>query len=196
MAADVGERAGARGSLVPPADRALRVARVVAPVPGVDVQDPTQRAGGDQFAEGSDARRSAEGEADPDHRVGAAGDVRHRASVLEVVAQRLLAEHVLAGGDQALHHLAVQGVGHDHADDIDVGVLRDRLPGGVGALVPEAPGRQRAELRADVADGDEPQVRQCGLDRASARSGRRRRAPGPPCPLRSRRRRSSWILSF
>ncbi len=99
VAADVGERAGARGSLVPPADRPLRVARVVAPVPGVDVQNATQRARGDELAEGSNAWRSAEGEADADHRVGIAGEVRHGAGVLEVVAQRLLAEHVLAGGD-------------------------------------------------------------------------------------------------
>jgi len=44
VAADVCERAGARGTLVPPADRALWVARVVAPVTGVDVQNATQRA--------------------------------------------------------------------------------------------------------------------------------------------------------
>ena len=55
VAADVGERAGARCSLVPPADRPLRVARVVAPVAAVNVQDATQRAGGDEFAEGSNA---------------------------------------------------------------------------------------------------------------------------------------------
>ena len=192
MAADVGERAGARGSLVPPADRPLRVARVVAPVPAVDVQDATQRARGDELAEGGDARRPAEGEADADHRVGVAGDVRHGAGVLEGVAQRLLAEHVLAGSDQPLHDLAMQGVGHDHADDIDVGVLRNRLPGGVGALVPEAAGRERAELRTDIADGDEPQVRQCGLVKRWRDSVGGRVRTGPPCPLRSLRHRSSW----
>ena len=57
--------------------------------------------------------------------------VRHGAGILEVVAQRFLAEHVLAGGEQALHHLAMQGVGDDNADDIDVIGLGNRLPRGV-----------------------------------------------------------------
>ena len=139
VAADVGERAGAGSALVSPADRCFGVASVVAPVPAVEMQDATQCAGADELAEGSNARRPAEGEADADHRVGAAGDVRHGAGILEVVAQRLLAEHMFARGDQSLHDLAMQGVGHDDADDIDVGVLRNRLPGGVVALVPEAP---------------------------------------------------------
>ena len=147
VAADVGECAGAGSALVPPADRSLRVACVVAPVPAVDVQDATQRARADELAESSNARRPAQGEADADHRVGAAGDVGHGAGILEVVAQRLLAEHVFAGGDQSLHHLAVQGVGHDHADDVDVRVLGNRLPGGVGALVPEPPRRKRAQAQ-------------------------------------------------
>ena len=55
--------------------------------------------------------------------------LRHRAGVLEGVAQRLLAQHVLPGGDQSFHHLAMQIVGDDHADDVDVGVLSNRLPG-------------------------------------------------------------------
>ena len=75
------------------------------------------------------------------------GDVRHGAGVVEVVAQRLLAEHVLAGGDQSLHDLAMQSVGHNNADDVDVGVLRNRLPGSVGALVAEAPGRERSRAQ-------------------------------------------------
>jgi hypothetical protein len=90
---------------------------------------------------------------------------------------RFLAEHVLSGGDEALHHLAMQKVGHDHADDVDVGVLRYRLPGGVIALVSEAPSCQRAKLRTDIADGDEPQVRQCGLIKGWCHSVRRRMRP-------------------
>ena len=177
VAADVGECARSRCSLVPPTDRPLRVARVVAPVPAVDVQDATQHAGGDELAESSNARRPAEGEADADHRVSAAGEVRHGAGVLEVVAQRLLAEHVLAGSDQPLHDLPMQGVGHDHADDIDVGVLGNRLPGSVVALVPETPGSERAELGTDVSDGDEPQVRQCGAVKRRCTSVRGRVRP-------------------
>jgi hypothetical protein len=98
------------------------------------VQDLTQHARGDELAEGGNARCPAEGEADADHRVSVAGEVRHGAGVREVVAQRLLAEYVFAGGDQALHDLTMQGVGYDHADDVDFGVLRNSLPGGVGAL--------------------------------------------------------------
>jgi hypothetical protein len=92
------------------------------------MQDATQRAGIDEPAERGGARRPAEGETDADHRAGVPGDVRHGAGVLEGVAQRLLAQHVLAGSDQALHDLAVQGIGHSHTDDVDIGVLRDRLP--------------------------------------------------------------------
>src|SRR5262245_28084904 len=64
MATDVGECPGAWGSLVPPADRALRIARVVAPVTAVDVQNLTQRARGDELAERGNAWSPAEGEAD------------------------------------------------------------------------------------------------------------------------------------
>src|SRR5215207_5150414 len=163
VATDVGECPRSRGSLVPPTDGPLRVARVVAPVPAVDVHDATQNARGDELAESSNTRRPAEGEANADHRVSASGEVRHGAGVLEVVAQRLLAEHVLAGTDQPLHHLPMEEVGHHYAEDIDVGVLGNCLPGGVVALVPEASGGERAQPRTDVADGDESQVRQYGL---------------------------------
>src|SRR5215207_5688423 len=77
VAADVGECPRSRCSLVPPTDGPLRVARVIAPVPAVDVQDATQDAGGDELVEGSNARRPAEGEADADHSVSATGEVRH-----------------------------------------------------------------------------------------------------------------------
>src|SRR5215217_691765 len=127
VTADVGERTRTRSALVPPTHRPLRVTRVVAPVAAVDVQDATQSTRGDQFAESSDAWRPAECKADADHRVGAASQLRHGASILEVVTQRLLAEHMLASGDQPLHHLTMQKVGHDHADNIDVGILRNRL---------------------------------------------------------------------
>src|SRR5688572_24872437 len=162
VAADVSECPRSRGSLVPPTDGPPRVACVVTPVPAVDVQDATQHAGGDELVESSNARRPAEGEADADHSVSAAGQVRHGACILEVVAQRLFAEHMLAGSDQTLDDLTMQGIGHDHADDIDVGVLRNGLPGSVVALVAETPGSERAELRTNVPDGDESQARQCG----------------------------------
>src|SRR5215218_341863 len=162
VAADVGECPRSRGSLVPPTDGPLRVACVVAPVPAVDVQNAPQHAGGDELVEGSNARRPAEGEADAHHSVSAAGEVRHGACILELVAQRLFAEHVLAGSDQTLNDLTMQGISHDHADEFDVGVLRNCLPGSVVALVSKTPGGERAELRTDVSDRDESQVRQRG----------------------------------
>jgi hypothetical protein len=57
----------------------------------------------------------------------------------------------------------MQGVGYDHADDIDSGVLGNCLPRSVGALVSETLGGERAELRADVSDREEPEVRQYRL---------------------------------
>ncbi len=78
----------------------------------------------------------------------------------------------------------MQGVGHDNADDIDVRVLGNRLPGGVGALVAEPSGRERAELRTDVSNGDEPQVRQYGLVKHRRNSVAGSVRTGPPCPLR------------
>src|SRR5688500_8083928 len=111
MAADVGECPRSRGSLVPPTDGPLRVACVLAPVPAVDVQDAPQDAGGDELVECGNARRPADGEADADHSGSAAGEVRHGACILEVVAQRLFAEHVLAGSDQTLNDLTMQGIG-------------------------------------------------------------------------------------
>ena len=62
----------------------------------------------------------------------------HRLGVLDARRERLLAEHVLAGLEQTLDDLAVQRVGDDDADDVDVGRLRDRLPARLGALVAEA----------------------------------------------------------
>src|SRR5829696_6269263 len=177
VAADVGECPRSRGSLVPPTDGPLRVARVVAPVPAVDVQDATQHAGGDELVESSNARRPAEGEADADHSVSATGQVRHGACILELVAQRLFAEHVLAGSNQTLNDLTMEGIGHDHADDIDVGVFGNGLPGSVVVLVSETPGSERAELGTDVSDGDESQVRQCGAVQRRCTSVRGRVRP-------------------
>jgi hypothetical protein len=85
---------------------------------------------------------------------------RHGAGVPEVVAQRLLAEHVLTSSDEPFDDLTMQGVGYHHADDIDVWVLRNRLPRSVGALVSETLGGERAKLRTDVSDRDEPDARQ------------------------------------
>jgi hypothetical protein len=85
---------------------------------------------------------------------------------------------MFARRDQALHDLTMQVVGHDNADDIDVGVFCNRLPGSVVALISKAPGGERAELRTDVANRDVPQVRQrgCVKRRRGSVSGRVRPA--------------------
>ena len=169
VAAHVGERPRTRAALVAPAHRALGVAGVVAPVPDVDVQHAAEGSGRDELAQGGDPGRAAEGEADPRDGVRAAGGGRHRPGVLQGVAERLLAQHVLAGGQQTLDHLAVQRVGHHHADHVDVRVLGHRLPGGVVPLVAEPPRRPGAELRADVGDRDVPQRRQDRLVQGGCR---------------------------
>ncbi len=162
VAADVGERARTGGALVAPADRSLGIAGVVAPVPGVHMQDLTQGPRRHEVAQGSNPRCPAEGETDAGDRVGRPSHFGHGAGIVQGVAERLLAQHVLSGRQQAFDDLAVQGVGHHHTDHLDLGVVRDRLPRGVGALVPEALSRKIAELRAHVSDGHESERRQRG----------------------------------
>ena len=118
------------------------------------MQDPAKGPRGDQLTQSGDSRRPAEGEPDPDHGVSVAGGLGHRPSVLEGVAQRLLAQHVLTRGHQAFHHLPVQEVGDHHTDDVDVGVLSDGLPGRVGTLVAETARGQVTKLWTHVRDRD------------------------------------------
>ena len=63
------------------------------------------------------------------------GGIRHRLRVVERVRQRLLAQHVLAGGEQCLDDLAVQRVGDDHADDLHVVGGEQLAPVGAVPLV-------------------------------------------------------------
>src|SRR5215218_1494238 len=120
MAPDVSEGTGAGTSLEPPTDRGHRVTGVVTPVPSVNVQYLTERPRRDQLADRGDGRCTAEREADPHGRLSCAGCVGHRPSIVQRVAERLLAQHMLPGGDESLHHLAVQRIGHDDADYGDV----------------------------------------------------------------------------
>ena len=172
VAADVGQGAGAGSALVAPGHRTLRVGGVVAPVARVEVQDVAEGAVLHQVAQRSDTGGPAVGEADAGHGAGGVGRLDHRAGVVEGVAERLLAEHVLAGRQQPLDHLPVQPVGHHDTHHVDAGVLRERLPGRVVALVTEASGRQLAQLGADVRDRDVPQRRQRrGVQRRSGPVG-------------------------
>ena len=169
-------------ALEPPAHRAVRVAAVVGPVPAGEVQHLAQVTGLDQLADVGDARGAAEGVADlGDEGIVAGGCVccrGHRAGVVQGVAQRLLAQHVLAGGQQALDDLTVQRVRDDDADHVDVVGRGDGLPRGVVPLVPEPAGGQRAELGVHVADRDQPDGRQHrAVQRGRGAVGRRVRPP-------------------
>jgi hypothetical protein len=75
---------------------------------------------------------------------------------------------VLAGGQQAFHDFAVEGVRDHDAHDVDVIGLGDRLPRGVMAFVAETLRGEGTELGVDVADGDQP-------DRRKNRAVERRR---------------------
>ena len=163
VAADVGQRAGALRALVAPAHRCGGAAAVVGPVAAGEVQRPAQLAGVDELLDERDTGRAQEGEPDAGQHIplrGGVGRGGHRPGVRHGVGQRLLAQHVLAGGQQTLDHLAVQLVGDDDADHVDVVGLGDGLPGGVVALVPEAAGGQGAELGVHVPDGHQPDRRQ------------------------------------
>jgi hypothetical protein len=80
---------------------------------------------------------------------------------------------VLARGQQALDDRAVEMVGHDHADHVDVVGGGHRLPAGLGPLVAEAAGGVVGEGGVDVGDGDQPD-----LGQALVVDGRRRPVPG------------------
>ena len=95
------------------------------------MQHLTERSRSDKLPERGDGRCPAEREADPHDGLSRAGGVGHRPSIVQRVAERLLAQHMFAGGNEALHHFAVQGVGYDHADDVDLWILRDGPPRGV-----------------------------------------------------------------
>jgi|GEM_PF-6247845 len=92
------------------------------------MQDIAEDAVTDQVPDIGNTRGTAEGEADPGNAGGVAGCLGHGAGVCQGVAQRLFAQHVLAGGEQAFHHFAVERVGDDHADDVDIIGFGDCLP--------------------------------------------------------------------
>ena len=138
MATDVGEGTGARPAAVSPAGRRARVAAVVAPVMAIEVQRLAQRPGSDLLANGTHRRGSAERVPDGVDDAGLLCSAHHRLRIRERAGQRLLAQYVLARRHEAFDDLAVQAVGHDHADRFDVGGLRNGLPAtlGTGEAVP------------------------------------------------------------
>ncbi len=128
VASDVGQRTGAGSALVPPAHGRVGAEAVVGPVAAAEVQHLAEGSVPDQVPDVGDAGRAAEGEADPGDRGRVAGGFGHGPGVFQGVAQRLFAQHVLAGGEEALDDFTVQRVGDDDADDVDVIGFGDGLP--------------------------------------------------------------------
>ena len=64
----------------------------------------------------------------------------HRLGLGDRGAQRLLAQHVLARGQQGLDDLTVQVVGDHDAHRVDVGRVGDGVPVRLGACVAVPPG--------------------------------------------------------
>ena len=164
VAADVGERAGAGSAAVAPGDRRGRVQRVVAPVVPVEMHQLAERAGGEFAPDLLDGRRSAIGVADGGHPVGSLGRGDHRLGVGQRARQRLLAQHVLACGQQSLDDLAVQMVGHHDAHRVDIRRIGDRAPVVFGALVAVALGGVVGDGGVGVGDRDQPHVRPIGAE--------------------------------
>ena len=89
----------------------------------------------------------------------------HRLGVGERAGQRLLAEYVLARGEEALDDLAVQVVGHHDADRIDVGCVGDRPPVVLGALVAVSLGGVIGDRFVHVRDGHEAHIGPIGAEK-------------------------------
>jgi hypothetical protein len=139
----------------------------------VEVQGPAHGVGGELLADGADGGGAAEHEADAGLAVRRPGGGHHGLGVLDGRGHRLLAEHVLAGGQQALDDPAVERVGHDHADHVDVVGGGHGLPAALGPLVAEAAGGVGGEGGVDVGDRG-----QADLGQALAVHRRGRPVPG------------------
>ena len=156
VTAQVGQRAGAGATLIPPAQRGGRVQRVVLPVPPAELDDLAEFRGGQQLADRADGRRPAVGVADGGDQPGRFGGGRHGLRVGVRGGQWLLAQHVLARGQQALGHLPVQVVRGGHADRVHVRCRRHRLPAGFGPLVAVAAGYVLGQCAVGVGHRDQP----------------------------------------
>jgi hypothetical protein len=126
----------------------------------VEVQGPADAAGAEVVTDGVDGRGAAEHEPDAGLPARGPGRRHHGLGVGDGRGHRLLAEHVLAGGQQALDDLAVERVGHDNADHVDVVGGGHGLPAALGPLVAEAAGGVGGEGRVDVGDGGQPDLGQ------------------------------------
>jgi hypothetical protein len=149
-AADVPECAGAGTALEAPAQRPVRVGGVVAPVAAAEQREVAQLTALDVVTDRGDGGGAPEGVPDGGHDVGGALQLGHRAGVLERPGEGLLAQHVLARGDQRLGDRPVQRVADDDADGVDRRVLGDGLPAGERLLVAVPAGGVLAERDVGV----------------------------------------------
>ena len=178
--ADVTERTGPHAALEPPAQRAARVTRVVAPVAGVQRGQLAQLAVADVVADRGDRRGTPVAVPDRGDDLALLLQLHHRLGVLHRPRQRLLAQHVLAGRDQRLGDRAVQRVADHDAHRVDRRVLGDGLPARQRLLVAVAP-----RHRPRPARGSHRRSRPAGSGAARARrpsrpSGRPPRGCGRP----------------
>ena len=159
VAADVTQGPRAHGALVTPGHGSGGVDAVVAPVTAVEVVDLAQVALGDEFGELGHSGVAAVGEAHAGDDAGFFLGLGHGAGALERVRQGLLAQDVLAGLDEGLGDLAVQGVAHHDGDDVNVRVLSHCPPVVHGALVAVALSGVLGEGEVGVGDGVQTDLR-------------------------------------
>ena len=160
VGADVAERARAHAALEPPAQRAARVAGVVAPVAGVEGGQLAQLAVADVVADRGDGRGPAIAVADGGDGLAGLLQLDHRPGVLHRPRQRLLAQHVLAGGDQCLGDRPVQRVADHDAHRVDRRVLGDGLPARQRLLVAVPARAVLGERDVGVGDRGQPDRRE------------------------------------
>ena len=123
-----------------------------------------QRARGQLAADRLDRGGAPVGIADGGDSVTAFGGGHHCLGVGERTRQRLLAQHVLARGQQALDDLAVQVVGHHNADRVDIRRIGDRMPVVLGAVVAITLGGVVCDGGVGVCDRDESNVGAFGAE--------------------------------
>ena len=123
-----------------------------------------QRAGVQFASDLLDGGRPTVSVADGGYSVGALSGGDHRLGVGQRARQRLLAQHVLACGEQSLDDLAVQVVGHHDAHRVDIRSVGDRLPVIFGPLVAVSLGGVVGHGGVGVGNGDQPHVRPIGAE--------------------------------
>ena len=179
--ADVAERPGTHAALEPPAQRAARVAGVVAPVAGVQGGQLAQLAVRMWSRIAAIAGRAPVAVADGGDDLALLLQLDHRPGVLHRPGQRLLAQHVLARGDQRLGDRPVQRVADHDAHRVDRRVLGDGLPARQRLLVAVAARAVLGQRDVRVGDRGQPDRREPRPgDRAGHPVGRRVAAAGHP----------------